>query len=857
MKIFSIKSFFGKYFTLSVLSLLIFAQGAVATQIPAPQDFLGFEIGADYYLADYSQIREYFQLLADASPLLQVQELGQTTEGRPMIMAIITSSSNQRNLEKIHQAQAALADPLSISEAEAIRYIRRGKVVVSINCSIHATEIGASQMSMELAYRLLTLESSQIKEILENVVILLIPAHNPDGIDMVVNWYRQHLGTDYEGCRMPWLYQKYTGHDINRDWFMLTQNETRLTVKKVYNVWRPQIVFDLHQMGSSGARLFVPPYADPLDPNIDPILKAEMNALGTTIASELIAQGKAGVVVNALFDAYSPSRAYTNYHNGIRMLLEAASPKIASPITQSQDDLQGAENYNPRRSSWNYPLPWTGGNWSLRDVVDYEMEACLSLLAHASNYRLSYLRNTYHVAKNAITEKNDPFAVVIPANQNDPSATRDLVRVLQDGLVEIYQSSQPFTVDNIPFEKGALIIPMSQPYGSYARTLLVLEPYPIPSQRKGTLFKPYDVTAHNLPLMFGVRVQEINRPFDVEMVLVDSTFFAVGDVKNGHSIYGYLIDHRDNGCFRAISRLLVNEAEIYWLAEETKHWGEKFPIGTIWVKSAGSVSNLEEFARELSIDFVAAERLSAVQAFQLKAPRVGIYQSWLAPKDEGWTRWVLENADLPFIILHDADVRTGNLYDRFDVIVLPSQKAGEIISGAKPGRLPPEYCGGIGESGVEQLREFVQQGGTLITLGQACELAIKKFWIPVRNVLDDTSIKDFSARGVLLRILVDNQHPIGYGMLPESTAFFYNDPILDVRSGKVIAKYPLANPLLAGWMSNTRVFSMQAAVAEIPMARGHVILLGIHSQFRAQARGTYKLLFNAIYFGGLEKVTIP
>ena len=842
---------------IAIILLSSFVGSVSAEQIPSPQDFLGFKVGADYHLADYRQIREYFQLLDVASPLLRLEEIGQTTEGRPMILTIITSAFNQNHLENIRETQAALADPRVISEAEAIRYIRRGKTIVSINCSIHATEIGASQMAMELAYRLITSESTEIVKILENVVILLIPAHNPDGIDMVVDWYRQHLGSEYEGCRMPRMYHKYAGHDINRDWFMLTQKETRLTVEKVYNVWHPHIVLDLHQMGSSGARLFVPPYVDPIDYNIDPILHAEMTMLGATVAGELVAQGKGGVVVNAMFDAYSPSRAYPNYHGGIRMLLEAASPKLATPIVQSQEDLKSFADFDAKTRSWNHPLPWTGGNWRMREVVEYELEACFAVLTHASHYQKNYLRNAHKISEKAVAEKEAPHAILIPLRQNDPFAVKELIQVLQRGMVEVYQTREFFEAEDVPFEEGSLVIPMAQPYGGYARTLLMVEPYPISDRKINQRTRPYDVSAHNLPFLLGVKAIPINRSFEVDMAALDSSFYSGGEVIGGTSPYGYIIDHRNNRSFHAMSWLLSRNAAVYWLTEEIECNGKRFPVGTIWIKSVGSISDISQIANEISLDFIAAERFASMKAYRIRAPRVGLYQSWLAVNDEGWTRWVFEQYGLPYTTLHDSDIRAGNIRDRFDVVVLPSQRAKAIVSGAKEGVMPPEYCGGIGEIGVENLKDFVEQGGSLIAMDQASELPIKHFWIPVRNVLEDSSAEGFNTPGTLVRILVDNNHPIGYGMQRETAALCFNSPVFEVHAGTVVARYPLSDPLLCGWMSGADLLSMKTAVVEVPLGAGRVVLLGLRSQFRAQARSTYKLLFNAIFSSNAKLVEVP
>lgn len=309
----------------------LFLLQSVWAQVPAPEDVLGFKVGTDRKLADMHQILEYFTKLDRVSERIKVEEIGETTMGNPFIVAYITSVENHKNLEKYRKYQQMLADPRKISEEKIEEIIHKSKAVVMINCSLHASEIGASQMSMNLAYDLATQDDQATREILDNVILLLIPMHNPDGVQMVVDWYRKNLGTKYEGCRMPWLYHKYVGHDNNRDWYMFTQVESKLTVK-VHNAWHPQVIMDMHQMGSKGPRLFVPPYVDPFEPNVDPILRQEIAAMGTFLASELTAQGKAGVIHSVWFDAWTPARAYHHYHGGIRVLTEVASADMATPV---------------------------------------------------------------------------------------------------------------------------------------------------------------------------------------------------------------------------------------------------------------------------------------------------------------------------------------------------------------------------------------------------------------------------------------------------------------------------------------------------------------------------------------------
>ena len=401
---------------ISVTLLILFLYPFASAEVTNPEEFLGFKVGTDQKLADMHQIIDYFQILDQESDRIVVHEVGKTTMGNPFIVAIITSAENHKDLNKFQRFQQLLADPRKISDQEANEIVSTGKAVVMVNCSIHASEIGACQMSMELAYDLATAEDTLTKEILDQVILLLIPMHNPDGIQMVVDWYKEHLGTKYEGGSMPWLYHKYVGHDNNRDWYMFTQVESRLTLE-VHNAWHPQVIVDMHQMGSNGARLFVPPYVDPYEPNVDPILRQEVAMMGTFIATELTAQGKGGVAHSIIFDAWTPARAYHHYHGGIRILTEAASVRVASPITIKFENLSTSVT----EPSVSMPLPWKGGQWTLKDIVDYDYAAAKAALTNAARLRENWLQNFYKIHKKAVTRTEPPYAFVMPQGQRDLS----------------------------------------------------------------------------------------------------------------------------------------------------------------------------------------------------------------------------------------------------------------------------------------------------------------------------------------------------------------------------------------------------------------------------------------------------
>lgn len=474
---------------------------ASAQSVPTPRDHFGFDIGDDRMLADWVELTGYYERLAQTSARVVVDTLGPTTDGRPFVMLTITSPENHARLDELHDIQMRLADPRRVGgEAELERLLDEGRTVVLITQGIHATEVGASQMSANLAYELASSDSEKVREILDNVILLQIPSLNPDGLQWVADWYMDNVGTPYEAAPLPWLYQFYVGHDNNRDWYAFTQDETILTVQDAHNAWHPQIVHDVHQMGGNGARIFFPPYIEPWEPNIDPALTTAVSQLGTYMAAELTAAGKKGVVVNAQYDAFTPARAYMHYHGAARILSETASARMATPVTIRPEVLGPGRNFDASQRSWNFPNPWEGGDWGLPDIVEYQKAGAMALLTNAARNRRYWLENFYGVNLRAVEKWDEwPDAWVIPAGQdNDPGITY-AVRTLTMGDVEVHRAEAPFTVDGVAFPAGSFVIPMNQPYASFANTMLEVQHYPdLREYPGGPPQRPYDVTAHTL-----------------------------------------------------------------------------------------------------------------------------------------------------------------------------------------------------------------------------------------------------------------------------------------------------------------------------------------------------------------------
>ena len=470
-------------FTLLLYFLLVLA-GTSAAQVPAPEAFFGFKMGTDGRLADWASITKYFETVAAASPRVELVDVGPTTEGRRIIGAIISSPENIKNLSALQSNNRLLADPRRLGdEGERQTVVTGAKAVVAIGCSIHASEIGATQSANDLLYELATAGDARTAELLDRIVVILMPSLNPDGHQLVTDWHKKMQGTPFEGGQMPWSYHKYVGHDINRDAFMLNMTENRTLARFLSREWHPQVFLAMHQMGSNGPRFFVPPNYDPIDTNQDPLIWREAALLGSAMALELESQGKAGVVSNAMYDYYWPGYEDSAPlgRNTVCLLTEVASAKLASPIEVAAKDLRGATRGLPQYAPQiNFPNPWPGGTWRLGDIVDYNLAAMRGLLRAASRYRDELVSNFVAMGRRSIERgaKEGPYAFAIPPDQHDPAAANKLINLLVDGGVDVQQASEPFKLGDTVYPVGTAFVMMAQPFRAYAKSLLEEQKYP-------------------------------------------------------------------------------------------------------------------------------------------------------------------------------------------------------------------------------------------------------------------------------------------------------------------------------------------------------------------------------------------
>lgn len=754
--------------------------------VPAPSDILGFTPGDDRKLASWAQFVDYFKKLDQASDRLVVQELGKTTLNRPFLAATISSPANLARLDYFKEIQRKLADPRLIgsNDAEADKLIAEGRTIVLITCGIHSTEVGANLVSMNIAYRLASDDSPEMREILDRCIILLVPSLNPDGVDIVKNWYDKTLGTPSEGTGPTELYHHYVGHDNNRDWYAFTQVETQLTVDKLHNVWHPQIVHDIHQQGETGTRFFLPPYVEPWEPNVPPLIQAGVNFMGSSMAWEMIAEGKTGIVINGVYDAWTPARAYQHYHAGIRILSETASARLATPTNVPFDKQTPQVGVDTKVRSWNYPVPWQGGDWKLANIVDYQQSGAIALVRNAAKYRERWLRDFYLVGKDAVRERkpNEPFAFLLaPPDKSDKAYAikrigfARLESILRRGAVEINKAGASFEAGGKQYPAGTLIILMAQPYGAFAKTLLERQVYPdLREYPDGPPRRPYDVTAHTLPLMMGVDVMQIDKVFQLPREIGGTSISNIG-------------------------------------------WAEDGEMGT---KS-----------------------------------RIGIYKSYTASMDEGWTRWIFDQHKVKYSSILDSEIKAGNLRAKYDTIIIPEQSARSVVNGLSANRYPAEFAGGVGDTGVEAIKKFVEEGGTLITFNDASLFAIEHLGVPVKDALAGVSNRNFYCPGSILRIEYDASEPLAEGVPQlatkpgEAVAWFEQSPAFEVTGGdaRIVARFaPSDQLLLSGWLLGADKIAGKGAIVEVKRGKGRVVMFGFRPQYRGQTVATLPFIFNAI-----------
>jgi hypothetical protein len=851
-----------------------------AADVPSPEAHLGFRPGADFHLASWPQVVEYFRKLDAASDRVVVRELGKTTEGRPFIVAAISAPGTLADQAKYQDLQRRLADP-RIKAPDDADPVAASKPVVVITCSIHSTETASTHMAMELAYDLATKDDRATREVLDSTILLLVPSVNPDGVDIVASWYERTKGHPWEGGGLPRLYHKYAGHDTNRDWFMLNLKETQLLSRLLYFEWFPTILYDVHQMGPRGARLFVPPFYDPINPNLDARVNQGIFLIGAHMATDLAAEGKRGVLTNAMYDNWwnGGNRTTPQRHNIVGVLTEAASVRMASPIFLSKDDLRGgSRGFKDHAPAVNFVDPWPGGWWRLRDVVDYELICARSVLTLAARYKAMFQSNLRQMGRDAVArgEHEPPFAWIVPRDQRDPGTAAEMVRILHDTGIEVRAATSPFEADGTSYPAGTWILPAAQPFRAHLKDMMERQAYPSRFTAGGQAEAPYDVAGWTLPLQMGVRAVAVDRHFEAVSEPIDRVEPTRGRVDGPRDAPYFTIANRANDDFIVLNELLAAGVEV-----RAASGPQRDEQGVLWFPAnAESRAVLQRVLPAVSSRVVARtapeggrDAVPNPLWSRSRPPRIGVYQPWDPNMDEGWTRLVLEKFRFRYATLHNAEVRAGDLKARFDTILIPSISPRVLRTGYAANETEPAYVGGLGPEGAAALRSFVQEGGALVCLEDSCRYAIEELNLPVGDVLKGLKTSEFYAPGSILRAVEVRSSPadltpslLTLGMPAQFSVYFDDSLAFDapVAAKGVVpgapqfqaaaaVRYAGENVLESGWLLGPEKIQGKAALVKLSQGTGRVILFGFPPQHRAQPHGTFRLLFNALLMGGADR----
>lgn len=857
----------------AVLALATAAPGAGA-RLESPEKFLGFKPGADYKLAGWEKIEGYFRQAGRASDRVRIQDIGRSSEGRRMIVAVVSSAENLKDLARRRLQQRQIADPrLASSADERRRLTAESRIVVLINCGLHSNECVSPHTAMELLYELACGDSPSVREILDQVIVILSPSANPDGTDKVTDWYQRSLGKPWEGDGMPWLYHKYCGHDNNRDWFALNLAETRNLSRVLYQEWFPTIVLDLHQQSSDSVRMALPPYHNPVSPNIPALVSQAQLVLGGHMATALSGEGKTGVAYNVNYDLWyhGAFRSTPNRHNMIGILTEAASTRLATPVFLPKKDLKGASRGLPQYSeAVNFSEPWPGGWWRPADILAYQRISTLALLTTAARHREMFQANHLKMAADAVAQGSarPPRAWVVPDDQPDRGSVMRMLRSLQGTGIEVVRAEEPFKADGVAYPAGTWIMPCAQPYRPHLMDMMERQQYPERTGPDGKPETPYDIAGWTLPLQMGVRSVPAAEPITVRTRKSDAIPDPKPRIQGPQRPAAYLILAHANDDYRLVNRLHTQGIQVSVLSQPRL----SAPAGSMLVGVDDRIKRVEkELFRGLGVNLrgLTAEGLAQAKASAraLKPARLGVYQPWSPAMDEGWTRLVLEQFEFPYTSLHNAEIRAGALGDRFDCIVLPSMPAGQLRDGYARDATEPQYTGGIGDEGILHLQEFVAAGGTLVTIDASCALPIKYFAIPVRDALADAKTgkrldrEQFYCPGSILGVTLDSSHPINWGRPERVSAYFVNSQALRIDapgkdqdqrsagrrcSAKVVARYADSLVLESGFLRGPQHLAGKPAVVEVIYGKGRIVLFGFRVQHRCHTHATLRLLFNAI-----------
>jgi hypothetical protein len=839
-----------------------FASPMAVAQVPTPASVLGHTPGDDFYLADYADTIRYFHALAAASDRMKMFTVGKSTRGQNIEVAVISSPENLAKLDDYKKTAGRLARAEDLNDEQAKGLARGSKVIVHIDGGLHSDEVAGTQHTMILAYNLLAAKDDpEISAILDQVILVLWPTLNPDGQDMVVHWYRQNLGTKYEVSPLPWLYQDYVGHDNNRDGYMMNMKEEQVVTKAELE-YSPVIFYCQHQTAPFPARIWIPPFSDPISSNISPYVRSWLNVVGTNMSAYLDAHNMPGAISESRFDNWYAG--FTDwagvFRNEISFFTETALYRYATPRFYTADEFP--KNDQDLRALTMYTTPWEGGWWHLKDAVDYMVSGSMSVLDLAAKNRETLLYNRYQAARDNIQhfKKEPPFAYVISDKQADTPEAGLLAQKMIDNGLDVYATKSGFQVNGVTYPAGSWVIPMDQPYSALAKELFERQHYPdaLENGTSKAIDLPYDVTGWTLSLQMGVDVDAVTDPLGTDqralLAKIDAVQLPDGTVDGAGTLFA--VSHKVNAAFQLVNAVLQQGGTVS-LAQDPVKTVQGTETGAFLIGGLSRAA-LDGLTKKYGVSAVSVA--APAHTLPIKKARVGLYRPWAPSIDEGWTRWVLENYGFEPKSLYNADIRSANLKSRYDIIVLPDMSTRGMMAGYGVGIVPGQYVGGVGEDGIDHLREFVREGGTLIAFNRTASNLIPLMSLPVKNVLDGARSDKFFCSGALLRVETEHaEQPVNFGVSESPVVMFQAGPAFETQPGfhgAVLARYPKqTNPLESGLLLHPEAIEGKVAALELAYGHGHIVLFGFKPQFRGESHATYKYFFNELYL--FEHLPMP
>jgi len=848
------------------------------SDIPKPEEHFGFVPGSDYMLFSYEQLIDYLFKLDKASPMLKLVENGQSPMGRKMYIAFISSENNIKNLEKLREINRELALNPDLSETKQAEYIKDGRVFFLATLSMHSTEVAPAQAAPLIAFKLITSDDPLIKKYLDDVVYMMVPNHNPDGMDFVVENYNKYKGTQYEGASLPRVYHKYVGHDNNRDFVTLTQEDTK-AIARIYNLdWFPQVMIEKHQMGSTSIRYYVPPASDPIAENVDAELWTWTGIFGTNMLRDLTSAGLSGVGQKTIYDDYWPGSTETCiWKNVIGMLTEAASVRDASPVYIEPNELRVGKGLSEYEKSINFPLPWPGGWWHLNDIVKLEIESTLSIIKTASLLKNDILKFRNDICKREIEKgkTQPPFYYVIPQEQADQSELIGLVELMKEQGVSASQLTENYTLGGINLKAGDIVYPLSQPFRAFVKEVMEKQEFPVRHFTPGgDVIRPYDVTSWSLPLHRGLVSHEIkirDPAFEAKLKPLSDVY---DPLKEGYRLPA-IFPVTSNGSFKAAFIALQKGLKVSRLNQEAKINGKAYGKGS-FVIQGDEAALLNSIVKESLTEPGLVEDPGKLSLSAVSMQRIALVETYFSDMDAGWTRYLFDTYKLPYTVIHPDEFEKTDFEKNFDIVIFPGSGKTLLMNG-KPGtetspamsNYHPDYQKGMGKKGLEKLMLFIDGGGKVISWGQSTDLFTglleitkgkdkEEFILPFTNGGDQARRDGLLIPGSLVRMQLKQDHPLTYGMPAEVGVFYRGNPLFSTSvprfdmDRRVIGVFPDKDILMSGYCEKEEKISEKPAMIWIRKGKGQLVLYAFNPQFRASTQVTYKLLFNALFLAKAE-----